>query len=264
MSAPTLAELQLAVQEYLLNTSNTAEQLTLETARFPKQERLNIYYQAYRLRLIDALRHDFPALELFLGDDAFIQMASDFIAQHPSHQPSLRWLGSQLPNFLRQHNSWKTTPILADLAAFEWAQTMAFDAADRPPATLDALRKLAPEDWLQLQLQLQPCVQLQAFNSNAPELWQALIKNQSTLAVNELVTTQSWLVWREDYQVIYRPLEAAEAWALAAFASGKTFADICNGLCDWFAEAQVPMQAAQYLQQWILAGLVAGINTAHH
>jgi hypothetical protein len=63
MSHKTLAELQLALQDFLLGKQVDASELTLETPSFSKRERLQIYHEAYRLRLIDALRNDYLALE---------------------------------------------------------------------------------------------------------------------------------------------------------------------------------------------------------
>ncbi len=90
-------------------------------------------------------------------------------------------------------------------------------------------------------------------------MWGALIKDKTEISIAVSETTQEWIVWREDLQVIYRPLEIAEAWALDTFLQQKNFSDVCSGLCEWSTEEQVPMQAAQYLQQWIQGGLVVKI-----
>ena len=259
MSHKTLAELQLALQDFLLVKQVDASELTLETPNFSKQERLQIYHEAYRLRLIDTLRNDYPALETYVGDDEFIALAIEFIAEYPSHHPSLRWLGEKLPDFLRNHVHWKEHIEVIELAEFEWRQVMAFDAADISLATIDELRTLPSEQWMTLKLELHPSLQLIHCYSNAPTLWDALTKNKTTISVELSQTTQTWLLWRENLQVVYRPIDAAEAWALNAFLTQKNFADVCEGLCEWFAAEQVPMQAAQYLQHWIRGGLVIKI-----
>jgi hypothetical protein len=256
MSNRTLAELQLALQNFLLDKPVDTSTLTLETPSFSKQERLKIYHEAYRLRLIDALRNDFPALECYLGEDEFIILTTEFIAQHPSQHPSLRWLGEKLPAFLCAHSHWKEQPEVVELAEFEWRQVMAFDAADKALAQVDELRTLPPELWMTLKLELHPSLQLMQCYSNAPLLWNALTKDATAIAIECSKEAQSWLMWRENLQVVYRPIDAAEAWALNAFLAQKNFADVCEGLCEWIAAEQVPMHAAQYLQHWIRGGLV--------
>lgn len=262
MSHKTLAELQLALQDFLLDKTVDASALTLETPSFSKQERLQIYHEAYRLRLIDALRNDYPALEAYVGDDEFIALAIEFIAEYPSHHPSLRWLGETLPNFLHNHVHWKEHIEVVELAEFEWRQVMAFDAADTSLTTIDELRTLPPEQWMILKLELHPSLQLMHCYSNAPTLWNSLnllTRDKTAIAIELTQTAQAWLMWRENLQVVYRPIDTAEAWALNAFLTQKNFADVCEGLCEWIATEQVPAQVAQYLQHWIRGGLVSSL-----
>jgi hypothetical protein len=257
----TLSEIQTALQDFLLDKTQDASDLTLETPAFSKLERLGIYHNAYRLRLIDALRNDYPALEAYLGDDNFTTLCNEFIAQNPSQHPSLRWFGEHLPSFLRTHTYWQHLIVVVELAEFEWFQAMAFDAADTEITTLDHVRALNPEQWMQMQLKFHPSLQIITCFSNAPELWNSLIKSGIAIEVATTTELQAWLIWRENLQVVYRPLDSAEYWALTTFQDQNNFTEVCSGLCEWFAEEQVPMHAAQYLQQWIRAGLVVGIIT---
>ena len=195
-----------------------------------------------------------------MGEDEFITLTTEFIAEYPSHHPSLRWLGAKLPEFLRNHEHWKEPIEVIELAEFEWQQVMAFDAADTSLAHIEELRTLPPEQWMTLKLELHPSLQLMDCYSNAPKLWNSLTslldKDKTAIAVELTQETQAWLMWRENLQVVYRPIDTAEAWALKAFLTAKNFADVCEGLCEWIAPEQVPMHAAQYLQHWIRGGLV--------
>lgn len=259
MVTKNLAELQNALQNFLLDKNQDASQLTMETPMFSRQERLQIYHDAYRLRLIDALRNDYPAFYALAGHDEFVVIANEFIALHPSQHTSLRWLGEKLPGFLRSHSHWKTQTPAIEIAQFEWAQIMAFDAADVACATLDDVRVLQPEQWMEMQLELHPSLQRLSCFTNAPQLWNSIMKEDQVIAPINSIESTHWLIWREDLQVVYRSLEKPEAWALDAFKRQQSFSDVCSGLCEWFAQEQVPMQAAHYLQQWIRSGLVTAI-----
>jgi hypothetical protein len=153
---------------------------------------------------------------------------------------------------------------VVELAEFEWRQVMAFDAADTPLASIDELRTLPPEQWMTLKLELHPSLQLISCYSNAPTLWHSLNslldKDKIAVAIEFTQEAQAWLMWRENLQVVYRPIDATEAWALNAFLTQKNFADVCEGLCEWIAAEHVPAQVAQYLQHWIRGGLVVKIN----
>lgn len=269
MNNLSLADLQTALQQYLLDQTNnideqktnvfTINDFTMETPNFSRAERLGIYHEAYRLRLIDALRNDFPALELALGKDIFSQVVSEYIDVHPSQHPSLRWLGEKLPEFLRMHDEWKNQPAIYELADFEWAQATAFDAANTDLATLDDVRALQNTQWLSLQLEFQPALQLISCYTNASEIWNALIKDETRIDTQIEIESQDWLIWRDDLQVVYRAISKPESWCLQTFKDNKTFSDVCEGLCEWFPAEEVPMKAAQYLQQWLHNGLIAKV-----
>jgi hypothetical protein len=261
MNHKTLAELQSDLQDFLLDKRINADDLTLETPSFSKHERLQIYHEAYRLRLIDALGNDYPALKKLLGEDEFVSLAKIFISKYPSNHPSLRWFGEKLSVFLRSNLRWQGQAYIAELAEFEWAQAMAFDAADEKISTLHDVQMLPPESWMTMQLVLHPSLQLLNCVSNAPLQWQSLIKDETAIEHVIYPEAQTWLIWRENLQVVYRPLKTSEAWALRAFLTKHNFADVCGGLCEWFAEEKVPLQTAQYLQQWLQSELIIKITT---
>lgn len=260
MSHCSLAEVQRQLQDFLLDKPSQAMSLTLETPAFSRSERLEVYHQAYRLRLIDALRNDFPALESYVGSEAFADLCEAYITVNPSRHTSLRWLGERMPAFLREHEKTRANIVLAELAEFEWSQIMAFDAADEAPITVGALASLPPEQWASLTLIFHASLQAFAFYSNVPSLWHALIKEHKLINVEVDNETSDWLVWREHMQVVYRRLERAETEALQLFLKRHDFAAVCEVLCQSIEPEHVPLRAARYLQGWILAGLVTAID----
>ena len=260
MNAPSLAELQNSLQQYLLDQHNNINEFTIESEKFSKQQRLDIYHEAYRLRLLDALKNDYPAVELLLGEDEFAKAMTGYIKQYPSQHPSLRWMGKHVAQFLQAHFDWQKYVYVAELADFEWAQIMAFDAEDSAIETLDDVRKLDGSQWLELRLNFQPSVKMLSYYSNAPQLWDSLINTQAAPETQTNKETQDWLIWRNDLQIMYRPIDSTEKWCVESFAQDKNFSEVCAGLCEWFPEDQVPLKAAQYLQLWIQNGLISEIK----
>jgi len=51
-------------------------------------DRLGIYRNAYRVRLIEALDDTYPVLHALLGDEVFIALSWEFVADHPSVAPA--------------------------------------------------------------------------------------------------------------------------------------------------------------------------------
>lgn len=69
---------------------------------FPVKERLRVYQTGYRLRLLECMQVEFPALLLYLGDDVFQMFALGYLQQMPSRHYSLYELGAHFADFLRQ------------------------------------------------------------------------------------------------------------------------------------------------------------------
>src|SRR4030067_3631289 len=115
-----------------------------DNAQVSAEERLPIYANAYRLRLLEALGTDYPGLHTVLGDDEFDAMGRAYIAAHPSPYFSLRWFGDRMSEFLRTTAPYDKYPVLTEMAAFEWAQSHAFESADTAGARINDLAALPP------------------------------------------------------------------------------------------------------------------------
>ena len=61
---------------------------------------LDIYQDAYRARLLAALRDNFSVLQRALGDDEFDALGMAYLQDHPSTEPSIRWFGHRLAAYM--------------------------------------------------------------------------------------------------------------------------------------------------------------------
>jgi hypothetical protein len=227
-------------------------------ARADADERIHVYVEGYRLRLLEVLQDNFAGLRGFLGDEQFDALGRAYIDAHPSTHPSVRWFSQHLPEFLRGTEPYSNHPVLAEMAAFEWAQGRVFDAADAEPLGLQALATVPPESWGQVRFGLHPSLQRLDLDWNAPKLWQAIDAEED---VPEPASDDSvaWLLWRQDLTTRWRSLGADEAWMLDATSKGASFGELCEGLCRWHAPDAVAMQAASYLKLWLTDGLITSI-----
>jgi len=131
--------------------------------RLTSCERLQIYARCYWYRIIEGMHEDCRALRALLGDRRFAALANAYLAAHPSRSYTMRNLCARLPDFVRAQPRW-TAPrarLAEQVARFEWAQTVAFDAAARPPLTPDDIADAPPA---RLRLALQPHVTLLALD----------------------------------------------------------------------------------------------------
>jgi hypothetical protein len=247
-----LRELQLRFQDYLLGKSEDIERDIVSTDDALAEHRLGTYYNAYRIRLIDCLAIDYSTLENRLGREAFEDLALDYLAKYPSTAPSVRWFGRHLPEYLRDCYDGDNQEFLLELARYEWAQAMVFDAADSDSLfRLEEMAQVQPEDWPQLRFEFKPALRWLDLHWNVPQIKHAVDNGSEPPGEQRAEYPLRWLLWRKELKTLWRSLEVDEAWALEQAAGGADFAAICEGLLEWIDAEQVSLRAAGLLKQWI-------------
>ena len=224
--------------------------------------RLGVYREAYRARLVAALRSNFPVLYRVLGDDDFAALALAYLAAHPSQRPSIRWFGHALADWLAQRLAEQADtlphPALVDLARMEWAIGSAFDAADAAPLERARLAAVAPEDWAALAFAPHPSLHLVALAWAVEPLWRTLTDDTDATTEPPAPHVHRLLVWRKGLDTRWRALPDDEAQALAACVAGRSFGELCE-LAAGDDPDDVPAAAAKvvgWLGEWIQAGLL--------
>lgn len=249
-----LNDWQLALEGYLLgdqpNPDSSLHASLLGSPTLSVEQGLQIYHHAYRARLLEVLREDFPAVHYWLGDEQFEQLANAYIKANPSRHFSLRWLGERFAGFIQQHLHGEQTSALVELAQLEWCFTLAFDAADAEPLSLEQVASLTADEWPALQLQWLPSVQSLPLAYNSLALWQAAKAGAEFPSSELLQEPKLCLIWRQQLVSHYRSLDSAEAAALQGMCvSGWSFAQLCEELVEYGEQA--PVKAAGWLKQWL-------------
>lgn len=255
---PSLAELQRDFQRHVLHGHERIVDAVDGSPTVPATLRLEIYSEAYRLRLTEALASTLPRLQQAMGKEAFAAIAREYIDLCPSTHPSIRWFGDQMPRLLRK--SLPQYPWLAELATWEWSIASAFDGADAEPVGVDALAAIAPEQWPSLTFQFHPTVQVLAMRTNAPAIFRALSADDPPPEYVALDEAQSWLIWREELKTQYRSLAPDEVAALEVMRGGGSFELLCDALCAWHDAEAVPAQAAGLLKRWVVEQMIVGVS----
>ncbi len=252
-----LAELQSHFQAYLVadvpeaSTTKPFLSAMVDDETVGIHKRLTIYHHAYRARMEEALSTVYPNLHQWLGYDAFQQSVQAYLAQQPSSFRNLRWFGDKLADYLNQ-----TMPedlFAADLARFEWALSLAFDAADLPTLSIDDLAAIPPETWSALRFIWHPAVQLHRAQTHVIPAWQAIDAGETPA----ITTGEShYLVWRQDMMSYFKTLDAQEEMAVKFMMAGNTFGELCEALVSITGEEQAMPVAAGYLSEWLNAGML--------
>ena len=152
------------------------------------------------------------------------------------------------------------TPVLAEMARFEWALRNGFDAEDFPAITLETLQQIPVDQWGELRFEFHPSVVRLDLEWNVPQLWSAIDEETQPMPPEKQEYPVSWLVWRHGLLTYYRSLDVDEAWALDSAMTGGSFAGLCEGVCEWIDADHAPGRVAGFLTQWVNDDLLTGIH----
>lgn len=223
-------------------TAEIAAEFIKPNDRLSAFERLELYNRMYWFRLIDCVYDDNPGLLALLGEKKFSALVRAFLAKYPSRSFSLRDLCARLERFIREEPAWTApqTALAAEVASFEWAQTVAFDGEQRPAISAAEIAGTSPG---RLRLGLQPYMTVLALEHALDDYMVAVkqhaaSRNAASNASDSTRTTKSrarsvtpprreqvWLaVHRVDNLLYYKRLEKPAGLILAALRDGRTLA----------------------------------------
>ena len=282
-----LADLQSDFQSFLLGGNERMLGRITGTAKVSAETRLAVYYDAYRLRLLEALASNYPVLRAWIGEEEFENIGIAYVAAHPSRHFSIRWFGHLLPEFLAATPPWSDKPYIVEMAALEWALSEAFDAEDGTVIGIEDMAAIPAPAWPDMRLQFHPSAQRLDPRWNVPIIWKAINRNldveknaascrgetsatpsagkeqrEDAPAVADVPAPveheypQAWLIWRQDLTVRFRTLDAAESRVVALSRYGSTFGQLCDALCAEADEAEAATRAAACLRDWVASGLI--------
>ena len=254
-----LRDLQRSFQAYVLGEADAPPATVAGTGAASAKDRLHVYAEAIRLRFLEVLGQDYPGLCALAGDEAFRTLGLAYATAYPSHHPSIRWFGRDLPAFLRSTPPWRDHPVLGEMARFEWAKGELLDAADSPVVTVEDVAAIAPDRWAGIRPRLKPAVRRLALEWNVPSLWKAINHGDAPPAPERMEPAVDWLLWREGIVVRWRSIEPDEAWALRCCADGEDFGSICAGLRARVGEGAAALRAATCLKQWASDGMLEAV-----
>jgi hypothetical protein len=218
--------------------------------RLTSVERLEIYNKQYWYRLLDCLWDDYPGLRAILGERRFERLRVAYLERYPSRSYTLRNLGSRLEQFIRERPELVAphATMCVDMARFEWAQVVAFDAEAKPPLPVDDLLGRAPA---RLRLRLQPHLTLLEMNYPLDDFVIALKKKDAAMRTEASNAVEAdhrqarprrvrlpnprkacLAVHRHDDALYYKRLDAPAYRILAALRDGATLAAACEGAFD--------------------------------
>ena len=244
-----LAELQNDFQRALFDTECKGADWISESARgLSARDRLDIYYNAYRLRLIDVLLDTFEHTAIYVGDNWFNQLAADYVQSHPSTYKNIGLYGQAFPQFLAERLA--EDKEVSELALMDWKLRRAFDGADSAVMTLDDLQQLASEGS-EICLQPVPTLTTCTHEFNTLEIWHAIDQDETPPVVTQLPDPVDLLIWRKGHSPHFRSLSIIESAAITYLSFADSLDDIGAALEKDFPDVDVATEFGLMLHRWL-------------
>ncbi len=261
-----LNQLQTQFQKSLLSNDDGAIDLIVDDGKIAPRDRLQIYQQAYRLRLEEALQENFIGLHYLLGDKAFHDLCFSYIDQNPSRFTSVRWYGETLSDYLAQTSPYGKNPLLREMAEYEWKLLLAFDAEEKQSVSENIMASFIPDQWPGLRFDFHPSIQRADFKWSVVTFHNQVERHeqdneQEIQAPAEAEYPLPWVIWRSKLMQKYRSLDVDEAWAIDNAMKGENFGYLCEGICEWVDAQHAPMRAAGFLKAWLQDGFLTNVHT---
>jgi hypothetical protein len=230
------------------------------------ETRFDVYRNAYRARIVEAIRDTYPRTERWVGDDAFRRAAIHHAIQHPPNSWTLDAVGAGFAKTLEELFS--GDPEVPELAWLEWAMHTAFVSADGvaldSASFASSTAGFAETDWASMTLHFLPGTQLRPVQHDIAALWQSLAaSDQHTTTMDperSSVANCSCVVWRQGLKPVFMLIEADEGEMLKRTLEGSAYGDACNALADNVGGDAAVRQAGAMLANWIHQGMLLTVS----
>lgn len=248
----TLNEVQVQFQDYLIQGDQESILRSIAPDdRFSAEKRLQVYFDAYRIRLLEILKQDFPKTHTLLGDQEFAEAFHLYLRKHPSQHFSVRYFGQHFVEFLASTTPYQEYGIFSEMALFEWSLAHTLDAQDAPCVEVTALSAVPPEKWASLSFVFHPSVISHYYRWDTPQLWQYIENENPPRSPVQQDLPVRWICWRKDLSCRFQSCTLAEDKMVQSILAGNNFAEICESLLYTLSENEIPLTAAQILYKWV-------------
>jgi hypothetical protein len=215
------------------------EKVVLPSSRLSGVERIEIYHDAYRARLVECLADDYPALAHALGEASFES------------------LGRHMSLFCRSRTD-RLSAFSADLAALEWALVEVIHTAPADRLSEETLSKIPPPDWPRARFAPSGVVRVLEFGHAVNAYFQAY-----NTGADPGVPKPAWsatAVFRDGSTIWRMDLSRGMHTLLRALFAGSTLGVALDGLASSgdVTEEEAPL-VMNWFRDWVRYGFFANI-----
>ncbi len=224
-------------------------------------ERVGVYQGMYLLRMIEALEGDYPGVAHFLGDEAFADLVTRYVAAHPSVSYSFNHFGRHLPEFIRGSRRIRKKGFLADLARLELSVTEVFDERESAAWPADEIGRIPEAAWPGAVFTPIEAFRLGAFAHPVNAYLQSVKEDNHDHP--EVARKPTWVaVWRKSYEVWRLDLSKPAYEFLRALAKGRPFGKAVGAAVRGL-QGDPGEQLFRWLRDWVAEGMFEKVVVRH-
>jgi len=140
----------------------------IETPKFRRKARLEVYRYAYFARILESLEDDFAEVVKKAGKRKFSDWCRAYLKKTKPRFQCLGEVSRDLPAFIQKQKHPKAK-ALSELARFEWLQMVSFLEEENTENNMAALTEVAPENFDSISFKLHASVVLFESKYNVPK-----------------------------------------------------------------------------------------------
>ena len=251
-----LNTLQTEFQEILLSAKcSGADWMADSKITLSPQQRMGIYHNAYRVRLVEVLLDNFEHTGMYLGEEWFYKLANAYVQSHASTHHNIANYGQKFPAFLAKQLP-KDLEI-SELALMDWKLRRAFDGSNSNTLDNNDLQQRVETYGADTCLSPVPTLSVITHRYNTLDIWVAINNEETPPIVEKFKTPIDILIWRKGHSPHFRSLTPMESTAVSYLISGKTLDQIGASLTTEFPQANVIHEFGIILQRWITDKVLA-------
>ena len=234
--------------------------LILPSKMLAPAERVEVYHGMYLMRMVDALRSDYPALEHFLGEDAFRALVRDYVRVHPSRSFSLNRLGDHLPEHIKTATGIRRRDFCHELARLELAVNEAFDSPETPCLTEQQIAAVPADAWERARLKPIAAFRLLSFRYPVNAYLQT-VRDDNHDHPRARLKDEWAAVYRRSYSVYRLDLTRAAHDLLADLAAGKPLGKAVAAALRRGRRPPTEQELFRWFLEWVSSGIFQAVET---
>ncbi len=221
--------------------------------RLDASQQFAIYSDGYRIRLLHAIRSDYPILLKLLGDEIFDSLAYAYIEQNPPNNYNLDFYPHKFAEFVSINSD---NAFAVDLAILEATIAEVFMLPDSEPLSPENLSEISADDFGEMNLKLRIACRLLRFNYQVSD-WLTVARAENNLPQITLPTSSWLLVLRHNNEVQRHNLSEQEFSLLQNLVSGKNVSDALDATLDEHESHAVAIvnNLQAYFANWVANGV---------